>query len=83
MALKTLLIAQHVLYAIVICFLAYLGNEEFDLYMSLITLIYIITTAIASPLPKRLKAIHRGLTAILLTIFFYFVSLRIYRVLIS
>ena len=79
--LKYVLIAQVILCGIAFTYLICLGVSDFDIYFSIFTLIYIITMAIASPLPKKVKRINIVFTTALLTVFFFFVTNRILKIL--
>ncbi|WP_054853112.1 hypothetical protein [Vulcanisaeta distributa] len=81
MVLKRLLITQLVLYTVVIAFLAYLGVDDFAIYISLVTLIYLVTIITAHPLPPGTRRVANVVTAVLVAVFLYFAITRILQIL--
>ena len=81
MVLKQLLIAQLVLYTAVIAFLAYLGVGDIAIYISLVTLVYLVTIVAAHPLPPGTRRVANVITAVLVAVFLYFAAIRILEIL--
>lgn len=76
-----MLMIQLILYASVIAFLAYLGVGDFAIYISLVTLIYLVTITVAYPLPPGTRRVAGVIAAVLVAVFLYFAVIRILEIL--
>lgn len=78
--LRRLLMIQTVLYGVVYAFLAYLRVNDLGIYVSMMTLMYITTVLVFSPLPRRLRIVNIVIIIALLTAFLYFAIIRIMEI---
>ncbi|MCG2869471.1 MAG: hypothetical protein L7H10_01835 [Vulcanisaeta sp.] len=81
MVLRRLLITQLVIYTVAIAFLAYLGVNDFAIYISLVTLAYLATILAYSPLPPKARTAANIVAAVLVAVFLYFAVIRILQIL--
>ena len=81
MAIKRLLLIQATLYALAYSFLAYLGVSNPGIYVSFMTIIYVVTVMTHNPLPRRLRIINTIITVGLVTAFTYYAALQILKTL--
>ncbi|MGC9180383.1 MAG: hypothetical protein ACP5GZ_09310 [Vulcanisaeta sp.] len=81
MVLKRLLIIQLIIYTVIIAFLAYLGVGDFAIYISLVTLAYLVTVTTAHPLPPSVRGVSTAIAIALLIVFLYFAVTRILEIL--
>lgn len=81
MAIKRLLLIQTTLYALTYSFLAYLGVSNLGIYITFMTIIYMLTITTHNPLPRRLRIINMIITISLITAFTYYAALQILKTL--
>jgi len=72
-----------VLYVATIIILELLGEGRLDVYLSLLTLEYLVSLALYSPFPSSTQKALNLLGALLFAVFLYFVTLRVLEILVG